>query len=217
MPANTISMKLLGADEDNGVVRFDDFRGFCDNLSQCLRKTEAIIAGGPSHIRYRIAALHTGSAAITLEAMPPANGRDYRDDTLSLFTDTVGHLQDGEAVDSRMGRDVLETFRALVTPLHRNTKEVWIEGVRLNSQYEANIENILGSSFPSHGSVSGILERVNVHNKREFFLYPPIRNYRIKCIFVEKLLNRVRSAIKGNVTVRGVMYSEQDSPFCQSK
>ena len=62
MPTNTITVRLVGADEDNGIVRFDDFRAFCDNLSECLRKTEALVAAGRPHIRYRIASLHAGYA-----------------------------------------------------------------------------------------------------------------------------------------------------------
>ena len=213
MAENTITVKLVGADEDNGIVRFDDFREFCEKLARCLRKSEIMVPVQQPRIRYRIRSLESASATVTLEALPPQNGLDYRQEVLSLFGDTVAHLQGGEAVDPRLDRDAIEAFRGLISPLRRRTKEVWIGPSRLTAQYEANIERILGSSIPSVGSVSGVLERVNVHNKREFILYPPIPGYRIKCIFPDELFGQVREAIKGNVTVSGPMYFHQDKPF----
>jgi hypothetical protein len=213
MADNIITVRLVGADEDNGVVRFDDFREFCDNLARCLRKSESIVSTQQPRLHYRIRSLEGGSACVTLEALPPTNGPDHRQETLSLFRNTVVRLQQGQAVDTRLNTDAIESFRGLVSPLRRKTKEVWVDQSRLTTQFEANIEHILGSSVPSEGSVSGILERVNVHNKREFVLYPPIPGHSIKCVFPDELFDQVRAAIKGNVTVSGMMYFYQDKPF----
>lgn len=213
MSDNTITVRLVGADEDNGVVRFDDFREFCDHLAQCLRKSEAVVSSKRPRIPYRIRSLQSGSACVTLEALPPPNGQDHRKETLSLFRGTVASLQEGQAIDHRLDRDAIETYRRLISPLRANTKEVWIGQSQLTTQFEANIERILGTSVPSEGSVSGVLERVNVHNKREFVLYAPIPGYSIRCVFPDELFDQVRTAIKGHVTVWGKMYFRQDKPF----
>ena len=213
MADNTITVRLVGADEDNGVVRFEDFREFCDNLGRCLRKSESVVSTQQPRLHYRIRSLTGGSPCVTLEALPPTKGLDRRQETLALFRDTVVRLQHGQAVDTRLNRDAIESFRGLVSPLRHKTKEVWVGQSRLTTQFEANIEHLLGSSVPSEGSVSGVLEQVNVHNKCEFVLYPPIPGHRIKCVFPDELFDQVRAAIKGNVTVSGTMDFYQDKPF----
>jgi len=208
----TLRVRLVGADEDNGVVRFDDFRAFCENLARCLRKVESIVGTESAPIEYRVVGLKTASASVTLEALPPSNGRDCRDEVLSLFRHTVSDLQAGSTVDPRFDRDALEAFRGLVRPLRRS-KEVWIEDSCLTSEYEATIERILGTSIPTDGAVSGLLESVNVHNRRQFVLYPPIPGHRIRCVFPEAMFDDVREAIKSNVTVWGTLYYQQDRAF----
>lgn len=213
MSANTLTVRLVGLDEDNGLVRFEDFTEFCENVAQCLRKAESIISDEPARIRYKIAGLQAASAAITLEAIPARNGRDLRGEMLKLFRNTVTQLQAGRRIDRRVDRETLEAFRKLIRPLHRRTKQVWVESACLTTQYEANIDRIVGSSIPSEGSVAGILEMVNVHNRNEFALYPPIPGYRIRCSFPESMLEQVCLAIKRNVTIWGTLYFEQERPF----
>ncbi|MCX7428504.1 MAG: hypothetical protein NTW96_23120 [Planctomycetia bacterium] len=210
---NRISVRLVGADEDDGIVRFDDFRNFCDSLAACLRKSEELLTSGPTRIRYRIVGLENASAAVTLEAIAPTNGRDPRPEVLGLFRETVVNLQSGRPVDSRIGRDVLAAYRELISPLHRRTKEVWVDSSCLTTQYGASIDEILGSSIPSEGSVRGVLERVNVHNRNEFVLYPPLPGYSVSCSFPDSMLEQVRRAIKSNVTVWGRLHFQPDAPF----
>ncbi len=213
MSANQITVRLVGSDEDNGAVRFDDFRSFCESVSKCLRKSETLVSSQPPRTRYRIADLRCASATITLQAIPPVDGPDRREEVLSLFQDTVDRLQTGRPPDRRVDRESLEAFHDLISPLHHKTKEVWIGSSLLTVQYEVNIQNILGSSVPSEGSVSGTLERVNVHNSSEFFLFPPLRGCRIKCAFPDSMFEQVREAIRGNVTVWGKLYFQPDRPF----
>jgi len=213
MRANTTTVKLVGSDEDNGIVQFEEFTDFCETVSRSLRKAESLVSGEPPRIRYRIAELGTASASITLEAVTPKQGHDHRKEVLHLFHESIRNLQAGQDLDPRVDYDALETFRNLAKPLRRRTKEVWVGPARLTTQFEANIEAILSKSIPSEGSVSGFLERVNVHDRYEFVLYPPIPGYRITCIFPESMLAQVRDAIKGNVTVLGSLHFQPDSPF----
>jgi hypothetical protein len=213
MRANRITVKLVGLDEDNGTVQFEEFTDFCESVSRSLRKAESLVSGEAPRIRYRIAELGTGSATITLEAAPPKNGPDHRKEVLRLFDESIQNLQVGRELDPRVDYDALEAFRQLAKPLRRRTKEVWVGAARLTTQFEANIEAILTKLIPSEGSVSGFLERVNVHNRYEFVLFPPIPGYRITCKFPESMLGQVRDALKRNVTVSGSLHFQPESPF----
>lgn len=210
-----LSMRLVGPDEEGGAVRFDDFRIFCDKIADCLKRSEIAVTHQAGKIRYRIVDLHGGSAALTIEPIAPTGKRtrDRRAEVVSFFKRNVASLEVSTNYDPRLTPDDLLGFRDLVAHLRR-TKEVWIEGVgRVTSQYVANIDKILGTPIRSEGSVSGFLEGLNVHQKNEFILYPPIPGYRIACAFPEEMFELVRAALKRNVTVTGTLSHHPDSPF----
>jgi len=155
--------------------------------------------------------LRDSSAGIGLEAIRPKKGADYRTEVLSLFKKTVATLQAGGAVDPRWTPEALEDFRALYKA-PRKTKEIWIGGKQITSRYLANIDEILKPALASEGSVTGILERLNVHDKNEFVLYPPLWGA-VTCAFPDELFEQVRAAIKRNVTVFGTLGYPPDKPY----
>lgn len=212
MPSPEIKVRLVGSDEDNGAVRFEDLRIFCDKMAICLRRSETVVAKRSGRIRYRVVELHAGSAAMTLEAIRPKNGADRRAEVVEFFKSTVADLQAGTSVDPRLTPDDLRGFRDLLGRLKR-TKEVWIGEGQLTSQYLANIDKILRSSIRSEGAVSGLLEKLNVHNRNEFVLFPPVLGAQVACTFPEELFEHVRAAIKRNVTVSGTLFYHPNKPF----
>jgi hypothetical protein len=104
-------------------------------------------------------------------------------------------------------------FRGLAEPMNRRAKRIEVGRVKLTPKYFENIDQILGLSIPSHGSVKGRLERLNVHNRFEFVIYPPVSGYAVTCEFEEALFPTVHKAIKKNVTVRGELEYRPGRPF----
>lgn len=216
MPAidqTTITVKILGADEDAGAPRLADFLSFGQTLSKCLRRVEEIVASAKSHIQYRIVDLHSGSASLTLEAIPPIEGCDCRAAVVKQFRETVSRLESGQAIDERFSFDDLRTFRELVAPLGRHSKGISIGTVELSLQFAANIDKILTTAIESEGFITGRLERVNLHNKREFVLYPSVSGTRVVCDFEETLFEDVRRGLKRNVRVSGTMSFHPERAF----
>ncbi len=207
-----IRTRLVGADEDAGAVQFDDFHVFCDKMYECLRITEQVVTKRAGRVHYRIVQLNSGSAAMVLEAVAPKKGEDQRAEVVGLFKKTIADLQAGKPVDPRLTSRDLKKFRELRAALKR-TKEVWLDGAILDSQYVANIDRILGSTVKSEGSVTGLLERLNVHNKNEFILYPPVGSHQIVCRFPDTMFEQVRLAIRRNVTVTGTLYHHPDKAY----
>ena len=207
-----IEALLIGDDEDNGLVRFEDFRTFCDKMAHCLRTSEVIVTRQSGRVRYKVKHLQASSAALTLEAIRPRKAPDLSAEVVRFFKKTVAELQDGSSVDPRLTSDDLKEFRALIASL-KKTKQVWIEGKQVTSQYIANIDRILAATIASEGFVTGFLERLNVHNRNEFVLYPPILGAHVMCSFPDKMFEKVRMAIKHNVTVSGTLYYRLDKPF----
>ncbi len=54
------------------------------------------------------------------------------------------------------------------------------------------------------GSVSGSVEALNIHNQMAFYVYPA-SGPRVKCVFSDDHLDRVRDAIGCHVTVHGTI------------
>lgn len=212
MPDPAITIRLVGSDEDNGRVRFEDFRQFCDKIAECLRRTETAVTKQPKRIRYRVSDLQASSAQMTLEPIAPKKGPDPRSEVVGLFKKSVADLQAGTFADPRLTPDDLREFRDLYAR-RGTTKEVWVDGAKLTSQYVANIDRILGSSVGAEGFVTGRLERLNVHNRNEFVLYPPLMGTSIICHFPDGLFEMVRAGIKRNVTVSGTLFHLPDKPF----
>jgi hypothetical protein len=207
-----ISVRLVGLDEDGGAVRFGDFRTFCDRMADCLRRSEAIVAETSGRVRYRIVDLQSASAGLTLAAIPPAKGLDRSKAVVGFFKQTVAQLQSGGRIDPRLTLDDLKAFREMIVRPKR-TKEIWIDGGQVTSQYVANIDRMLDQSLRSVGTVTGRLERLNVHNKNEFILFPPVPGVQVVCSFTDELFPKVREAIKQNVTVTGTLFYQPDKPF----
>jgi hypothetical protein len=216
MPASPkqIELEMVGKDQDE-IVYFGDFRAFCAAVADCLRRSEAIVTGHKGQMTYRVAKLMIGSAKITLEAVrtEKARGRDRRTQVVGFFRRTVTAIQTGRKVDGRLGVEDLQAFKKLARPLRGHSKAVRIDDTVLTPAFEANADRILGDTLPSDGFVTGRLEKINVHERNEFVLFPPIQGYSIVCRFSDGLLDDVRDAIKRTVTVSGKMHYAPDSPF----
>ena len=203
MPQTTLTVKLVGSEDDDGFVRFDEFTGFCRALSKCLRRISDAANPGGDKIYYRVVAMEAASAAVTLEAIHPTAGKNRGEAVFRLFRDTAIRLQDGKAPDKRLTFEDIEAFRELLLPLDRHASEVWVDGFQLTFNAVTSIESIVGNAIPSNGEVTGSLERLNLHDRYEFVSFPAAGS-RIVCTFEESLLEQVRRGIKRVVTAFGV-------------
>jgi hypothetical protein len=202
---------MEGSDKDGGAVLFKDFRQFLDNVAVCLRRVQRRTGSG--RIRYRIADLKSGSAVVKLEAVSPAKSPTAAREVYDTFSRTVSALAKGTRPDPRLRPDDLKPFRKLAEPVLKGEKKIVVAGTTLTTRYVAHIDDILGGWIPSKGTVKGRVEQLNVHERHEFTLFPPIEGYSIRCVFPEPLLETVRKSIKRNVTVYGALSFRKDNPY----
>lgn len=214
MSGRRLKITLIGADQDDGNVEFSDFRQFCDSLTICLARIESKFPdAGIKRLHYRVVDLSTGSANISLEPIRLTNGRDIGRDVVDLFSKTISNIQAGKAVDPRLNVEDLWAFRRLAYPLNRKIKESRIADTKITSRFIANIDDLVGATIPSEGSVKGRLERLNVHNRFEFVIYPPIPGYSVTCTFRDELYEQIHQAVRKNVTVNGTLHYRPGRPF----
>lgn len=67
-------------------------------------------------------------------------------------------------------------------------------------------EPTIAAGVRAKGSIKGRLEKLNVHNRNEFTLVPPVGEPAIACSFKEALFDKVKLAIKRNVLVHGILF-----------
>lgn len=207
-----ILIELVGIASDAGMVRFSDFNKFCRSLSNCLRNVAEIVDA--KNTQYRITKLEASSATIVLEPFGPDAADGKPEMVAELFRATVSNLQGGQDVDQRFNKDDLRTFRELVEPVNQNRlSSVRIDGTVLTYSFDATIDRIIGTTIPSEGTVTGRLEGLLLHDTREFYLYPPITGYRIRCQFEESLYEDVYGAMRKTVTVSGTLHFRPGKPF----
>lgn len=213
MPNPRIAIKLVGSDDDDGLVHLSDFRDLCDALTSCLHRIERVVAPGEPRPRYRIVGLEVASASLVVEASPPLKGRNLGSEIFKALRETVRAAERGERFDHRFQMDDWAAFRSLGKTISKRSKELWIGGELVTSQYLANIDRHLGQTIRTVGSLTGDLDALNFHNKNEFSIYLVGGQIRVTCSFPEGMAEQVTSAVKRRVTVKGTVYSAAESAF----
>jgi hypothetical protein len=88
------------------------------------------------------------------------------------------------------------------------------EELRIDRSLIEQINLRLGKSHYSRGTVTGILETLNVHNKPwSFTVYPKIGPAKIRCHFDEELFGSVQRGIRQVVKVHGLKEFVANHPY----
>lgn len=201
----TLTFRLVGPQQDDGMVRLGDFASTLENLHLALRQVERSVLRRSPQAIYRVSDLKVGSAEATIEEV---SEDDALGSPLVVFTETMLKLNRGEEIDQRVDWMVLQRMDRLYQPVvSGRAARLEFAGERLNPQFRHTIRKLLEGGTVSMGSVTGRLERVNVHDRSEFLLYTPVGTAYVRCRFPSRLLDDVRKAIKRNVTVHGSLRS----------
>jgi hypothetical protein len=209
--AATIRFTLEGPENSGGTVFFADFRALMNDIAKCLKLVELRTERG-ARVRHEVSDLKYASATIELTAVSPRREPEVGKRVYDTFKQVVKGLERGENVDPRFRREDLEAFRDLARPVTRKAK-LMVGGVRVTTQFVANIDRLLLETFRSRGTVKGRVEKLNLHNRHEFTLFTPIGDVAIPCHFEEELFPQVRQAIRQNVTVTGLLSFTDDGSY----
>lgn len=211
-----VQLKLVGAESEKGLARLDEFAAVCATLTKCLREVERSITGREPRVRYQIVELACESAEVAAIPLHDPETNGLGDEVVDVFHDTVSNLEQGGPVDLRLSIVALEKFRELYAPVwsrRASRMRLLVGQVELSGRFLASVDSLLETPIRSRGSVSGRLDRVNVHSRNEFTIFPPVGGFRVACRFGDDLLQKVREGVKRHVTVFGLLYYPKDKPF----
>lgn len=215
-----VVFRLVGTPSDGGLARLHDFTEFCKAVEKMLRETDlSITPEKVAPLQYRVADLQCTSAMICLEPVKP-RGRDRRQEVIDTVRSTFKRLQEGKRPDSRLSPKALEAYRNVARPIVKSIgrtvesqQTVLVDGIELTSAFLVNLDKFSEKTVRSMGSVSGVLEQLNFHNKLEFAIFPKIGNHKVACQFDDSLYETVMRGVRQQVTVTGWMYYHEGKPF----
>jgi hypothetical protein len=205
-----ITITIKGSETDAGDVRFSDFLEQLDAIKEALRQTERVVSGGQEQsIYYRIVDLsHSSPSRIVLEPVYPASAviRRKLASVPDTFTSAIKTLQSRRKPPARADLAMLESYRPL--GVSKNITQLKIASspkkvVVIDQGFTEDVDKAIGPDVFSAGSVSGRLERVNLHNALSFDIFPPIGPTRVRCHFSEADRKIVKLALDNFVTVKG--------------
>jgi hypothetical protein len=205
-----ITIILKGSDADAGDVRLSEFLEQLEAIREALKQTERVVSGrSDQHIYYKIVELsHSSPSRVVLEPVYPIDralrkGLSIVPDAL---TSSIRILQSGRKPPARADLAMLESYKSLGAS--KNLKEMTISSspqkvVSIDQGFSERVERAIGPDIFAAGSVSGRLERVNLHNTRSFDIFPPVGPPRIRCNFEEADRAKVKDALDNFVTIKG--------------
>lgn len=223
--AARITIQAVGASEDNGDLRFAEFIEQLNLVRVALRQTERLVTGVPeAQVYYRVVDLRKSSpATIVLEPRPipaPPNApprRDYSGPVVDTFLANLRHITVHRTIPKNVDMLAVESYMNLGVTVEKHVAELVIanagEHVTIARGFKASVEAALGPDELCDGSVTGMLDQVNLHKTRRFFVYPIVGPARVSCEFPPELRERVKAGLDNYVRVTGELRYKRFDPF----
>lgn len=209
---NRITIRLVGVSEEGGDLRIGALLKKFDALKAALRATDRVISQGDQLFDYRVVNLSHSSPS-TMEVDPvPLEMEAMGDSTLLVdtFFGVLTGIQESSEIPQGFGYNDLKNFRKL-EPETEAVPEVVISrngyDLPLAKDWSKRVEVALGPDQYAIGSVTGMLEQLNVHGKnRRFTVYPTFGEPVLRCAFGKELRDDVVQAVDRYVEVTGTLH-----------
>jgi hypothetical protein len=219
---NRITIQLTGSLEDGGDVTLSAFLTQLEALKAALKQTERLVTGEEEPtVYYRVVDLsHNSPATIVLEAVSfasrpqiparkkrPAVKRDYSHATVNQFFHSLRQIREKRQRPAGADLQILEAYRNLAAPLEKKVSGMKLidneESIDIDRSFQNAIDEIIGPDELVEGTISGTLEKLNLHNTTRFDIFPSIGPKQVACDFGPSLRADVIKAVDQYVQVTG--------------
>lgn len=220
MTTQLITIQLQGSAEDGGHLRLTDLIKQLEVVRTALINTERLVTGSEERtLYYRVVDLsHNSPAKVVLEAVPlkPQLQARIATRTVASFVRNLRQIDKKGSVSSKVDTPTLESYRALGSLLSKNVRQVRLDvgqtSIEINQPFQDRVTKIIGADEIVEGSLTGMLEWLNIHNNSNtFHVYPITGPEKVNCLFTPKWRDTVIEGIGKNVTVYGELrYKKRD-------
>jgi hypothetical protein len=220
MAARTVTLQLEGSPQDAGRLRLSELIQQLEFLKAALVNTERLVTQTSEHaLYYRVVELSQRSpAVISVEAVPARAEVELAvaDRTVSTFFENVHEIMERGTVPDAVDLPALESYRALGSLLKKNIAAVKLinsnSSVDIDQTFSTKVNSIIGADEIIEGSISGMLEWLNIHNANTFHIYPSVGPKKVTCNFAKDLRETVIRGIDRHVRVYGrLRYKRRDN------
>ena len=208
---NRITVRFVGAHEDGGDVRFGAFIKKLEAMKDSLAETDKVVSEGERSADYKVVDLRHSSPSIVVIEATPIDEEHIESAALVMdtFYETLAGLQNRGDVPAGFDYNALQKFKGL-EPTGKGITEISFsrngDELRISSDLSDNINFVLGPDEYEEGSVTGMLQHLNVHGKQKIFtIYPTAGEPKLPCSFQEGLRASVVEAVDRYVEVSGTL------------
>lgn len=205
-----LDFKVDGLEKDGGTVRLAVFRDKLDQLTRLVADAERQSA----HVKqakslFRLSDLKHSSAYIQLESFVEdgyegsVKAIDLLNHVLEEIDSQVDSLND---IDSSLVKKIVDLCSGAGDKFH--TQTIAFDGKQfvLDTNMASKAQKYLDRKFTAYGEIKGRIERVNIHDRHDFYLYLEITGSSVECHFKEeKLLQSVKDALGKTVIASGLL------------
>lgn len=220
MAGQRITIQLQGSPGDEGHLRLGELIKQLEFVRAALKQTERLVTGKDERfVYYKVVDLsHNSPAEVTLEAaaLKEETKPQIVTRTVSKFFSNLRQIGNRGRVPPNVDLPALEAYRDLGSLLDKNVTTVKIINshfsVDINEKFKEKVTEIIGPDEIIEGSMSGMLEWLNLHNTNVFHIYPASGPKKLNCYFPSSLRQDVISAIDRHVRAYGQLrYKKRDS------
>jgi hypothetical protein len=227
MPSNQITIQLQGSPEDDGHIRLSEFLAQLEATRTALKNTERLVTGSdePS-LYYRVINLSYASpATVVLEAVSRPEQQataavehiDHSAETVNEFFASLRRIRDERRAPRNADLQALQAYRDLAAVTEKHIPSIRISNtaatVDIDATFRMAVDEIIGPDELVEGSISGMLEKVNLHNTTRFDIFPTVGPQHVACNFAPELKREVIRGLAQYVNVRGTLRYKRLSEF----
>jgi hypothetical protein len=216
-----IIVELEGDEAAGGDLQLGQFIEELTAIRNALRQTERTVLRRDEYaVRYRVTNLSHSSPAkvtITVSSREPAYRNIPRQIT-RRFSASLGAVKRNHRFAERLDLRTLETFKAIASPAAKHNINIVVStennrSVRLDKAFAVSVTRLIAGDERERDELVGRVERVDIHNKNSFDIYPVIGPERVRCNAPKRLQAQIVAAIGKYVSVEGIALYRKDSPF----
>jgi hypothetical protein len=209
MADNKFEFRIRSRKGDGDLLRLDDFAIELSHFYKVLSKLDRLVSRRRQPTMFfEITSLkYCSPALVEVLAVPEAPTVDYTEDVGKKFIAGMGDIKRGE-IPADFDAPLVQEFRQIGSTLKRNVASIDVayggESVVLDRHLEEFVAEVLGGDYFAEGSITGMLEQINVHEgKNEFRIYPVAGPVSIKCKFADDIKDRAVKALDKHITISG--------------
>jgi hypothetical protein len=232
-PPQRLTFSFEGLAAEGGHLRLGAFIGLLDSVKATLTSMQSSV-GARGDTAFRVVGLsHNSPYTFVLEehvirrpspmhpVLPrPQVARAFVD-TLSSVTKPRKKPRKGHEAapppPAVRDTDVLDRLEQMADEVHRSGTRMVVHSagrrsITVDASFREQLDEVLGEDMVDNGSISGQLEKLNLHQARRFDIFPVIGPRRVTCDFPEGLRGQAIAAIDRYVTVYGELRYRSWSP-----